>query len=66
MAELSARHALREEVIEGVTERTGSVPLFVEEATRLLLEREEQADGQAIPPTLQKSLTACWATGLPD
>ena len=40
--ELAARHALAKEVIEGVTERAGGVPLFVEEVTRLLLERGEQ------------------------
>jgi predicted ATPase len=34
------------------------VPLFVEEVTRLLLERGEQGGTQAIPPTLQQSLTA--------
>jgi class 3 adenylate cyclase/tetratricopeptide (TPR) repeat protein len=56
--ELAARHALAKEVIEGVTERTGGVPLFVEEVTRLLLERSEQGGVQAIPPTLQQSLTA--------
>ena len=56
--ELAARHALAKEVIEGVTERTGGVPLFVEEVTRLLLERGEQGGIQAIPPTLQQSLTA--------
>jgi class 3 adenylate cyclase/predicted ATPase len=56
--ELAARHALAKEVIEGVTERTGGVPLFVEEVTRLLLERSEQGGIQAIPPTLQQSLTA--------
>jgi predicted ATPase len=56
--ELAARHALTKEVIEGVTERTGGVPLFVEEVTRLLLERGEQGGIQAIPPTLQQSLTA--------
>ena len=39
-------------------ERTGGVPLFVEEVTRLLLERSEQSDIQAIPPTLQQSLMA--------
>ena len=42
VGELAARHALAKEVIEGVTERTGGVPLFVEEVTRLLLERGEQ------------------------
>jgi predicted ATPase len=56
--ELAARHALAKEVIEGVTERTGGVPLFVEEVTRLLLERGEQGGIQAIPPTLQQSLSA--------
>jgi predicted ATPase len=55
---LAAQHALSTEVVEGVTERTGGVPLFVEELTRLLLERGEQGGIQAIPPTLQQSLTA--------
>jgi predicted ATPase len=45
-------------VVEGVTERTGGVPLFVEEVTRLLLERGEQGSMHAIPPTLQQSLMA--------
>jgi predicted ATPase len=58
VSELAARHALSNEVIEGVTERTGGVPLFVEEVTRLLLERGEQGGIQAIPPTLQQSLMA--------
>jgi predicted ATPase len=49
---------LAKEVIDGVTERTGGVPLFVEEVTRLLLERGEEGGVQAIPPTLQQSLTA--------
>ena len=43
VGELAARHALPKEVIDGVTERTGGVPLFVEEVTRLLLERGERA-----------------------
>ena len=55
---LAARHALSKEAVQGVTERTGGVPLFVEELTRLLLERGEQGGLQAIPPTLQQSLTA--------
>ena len=58
VAELSARHALAKEIIDSVTERSGGVPLFVEEVTRLLLERSEQGGVQAIPPTLQQSLTA--------
>ena len=49
----------RREVVEDVTARTGGVPLFVEEVTRLLLERGEQGAGiQAIPATLQQSLMA--------
>ena len=45
-------------MIEDVAARTGGVPLFVEEVTRLLLERGEQGGVQAIPPTLQQSLMA--------
>ena len=58
VGEISARHAFSKELIEGVNERTGGVPLFVEEVTRLLLERGEQGGVQAIPPTLQQSLAA--------
>ena len=41
-----------------MNERTGGVPLFVEEVTRLLLERGEQGGAHAIPPTLQQSPAA--------
>jgi class 3 adenylate cyclase len=58
VTELSARHALPGKVVEDVAARTGGVPLFVEELTRLLLERGAQGDAHAIPPTLQQSLTA--------
>src|SRR5271168_1463969 len=58
VSELSARHALPRDIVAGVSERTGGVPLFVEEVTRLLLERGEQGGAQAIPPTLQQSLAA--------
>ena len=58
VAEFSARHALSREVVDDVAARTGGVPLFVEEVTRLLLERGEQGGAQAIPPTLQQSLMA--------
>jgi class 3 adenylate cyclase/predicted ATPase len=58
VGELAARHALSKEVVDGVSERTGGVPLFVEEVTRLLLERGEAGGLQAIPPTLQQSLAA--------
>jgi class 3 adenylate cyclase/predicted ATPase len=58
VSQLAARHALPKDVVDGVAERTGGVPLFVEEVTRLLLERGEHGGIQAIPPTLQQSLTA--------
>ena len=58
VAELSARHALPREIVEGVSERTGGVPLFVEEVTQLLLERDAQGGAHSIPPTLQQSLAA--------
>jgi class 3 adenylate cyclase/tetratricopeptide (TPR) repeat protein len=58
VAALASRHALSKDVIEGVSERTGGVPLFVEEVTRLLLERGAEVGAQAIPPTLQQSLAA--------
>jgi class 3 adenylate cyclase/predicted ATPase len=58
VAELAAHHTLPRDIVEGVSERTGGVPLFVEEVTRLLLERGEQGGAQAIPPTLQQSLAA--------
>jgi hypothetical protein len=48
VGELAPRHALPKEVVEGVTERTGGVPLFVEEVTRLLLEQGEQGGAKAI------------------
>ena len=58
VGEIATRHALSKDVIAGVSERSGGVPLFVEEVTRLLLERGEAGGVQAIPPTLQQSLAA--------
>ena len=58
VAELSARHALPRDVVEDVAARTGGVPLFIEEVTRLLLEGGQQDGIQMIPPTLQQSLMA--------
>jgi class 3 adenylate cyclase/predicted ATPase len=58
VGELASRHALSREVVERVSERTGGVPLFVEEVTRLLLERGIEGGAQTIPPTLQQSLAA--------
>jgi class 3 adenylate cyclase/predicted ATPase len=58
VSQLASRHALSQEVVEGVNERSGGVPLFVEEVTRLLLERRVEGHAPAIPPTLQQSLAA--------
>src|SRR4029077_385562 len=58
VTEVASRHALSTEVIKGLSERAGGVPLFVEEVTRLLLERGKQGGAQAIPPTLRQSLAA--------
>jgi len=58
IAELSARHALPRDVVDDVAARTGGVPLFVEEVTRLLLERGEKGGIHVIPPSLQQSLMA--------
>ncbi len=45
-------------VVVAAPERTGGVPLFVEEVTRLLLERGTEGVTRAIPPTLQQLLVA--------
>ena len=58
VGEIASRHPLSDEMIDGVGERSGGVPLFVEEVTQLLLERDTQGGAQAIPPTLQQSLAA--------
>ena len=58
VAELAYQRTLSTEVIKGVSERAGGVPLFVEEVTRRLLERGEQGGARAIPPTLRQSLAA--------
>ena len=58
VGELAGRDPLSKEVVDGVSERTGGVPLFVEEVTRLLLERGAAGGLQGIPPTLQQSLAA--------
>ena len=58
VGEISSGQALSDEVVEGVSERTGGVPLFIEEVTWLLLERGTEGGTRAIPPTLQQSLAA--------
>ncbi len=58
VADIAARHALSRETVDGVAARAGGVPLFVEEVTRLLLDRSGKAGAETIPPTLQHSLAA--------
>jgi class 3 adenylate cyclase/tetratricopeptide (TPR) repeat protein len=58
VSEITSRHALSKNLVEGVSERTGGVPLFIEEVTRLLLEQGVVGGVQAIPATLQQSLAA--------
>jgi class 3 adenylate cyclase/predicted ATPase len=57
VAQLCARHALAREQVDNIASRTGGVPLFVEEVTRLLLD-PGQGSSDRIPPTLQQSLMA--------
>jgi class 3 adenylate cyclase/tetratricopeptide (TPR) repeat protein len=58
VAEIASRRDLSPELIKVLAERAGGVPLFVEEVTRLFVERSEHASVQAIPPTLRQSLAA--------
>jgi class 3 adenylate cyclase/tetratricopeptide (TPR) repeat protein len=58
IAEVTASKALAGETIEAVVERTGGVPLFVEELTRAVLEGGANLAGRAIPATLHDSLMA--------
>jgi predicted ATPase len=59
MVALAAHDALASESVEAVVERTGGVPLFVEELTRAVLESGKARDaGRAIPATLHDSLMA--------
>jgi len=56
--EVTAHKALSEETIAAVVERTGGVPLFVEELTRAVLESGATLAGREIPVTLHDSLMA--------
>ena len=55
VVEIASRHALSDETIDGVGERTGGVPLFVEEVTRLLLERDLR--GERVDETVGRART---------
>ncbi len=57
--EVAAEKALTAETIAAVVERTGGVPLFVEELTRAVLESgDAKLTGSEIPVTLHDSLMA--------
>src|SRR5262249_15265273 len=57
--EVAAQRALSEETIATVIERTGGVPLFVEELTMAVLDSDNPAlMGRKIPVTLSDSLMA--------
>jgi predicted ATPase len=59
IALVAARNALASESVEAVVERTGGVPLFVEELTRAVLESgSARIIGREIPATLHDSLMA--------
>ncbi|MBV8136394.1 MAG: AAA family ATPase [Deltaproteobacteria bacterium] len=59
VALVAARNALASESVEAVVERTGGVPLFVEELTRAVLESgSAKLAGREIPVTLHDSLMA--------
>jgi class 3 adenylate cyclase/tetratricopeptide (TPR) repeat protein len=59
VAQVSAQKALTEETVAAVVERTGGVPLFVEELTRAVLESADaRRAGREIPVTLHDSLMA--------
>ena len=58
IAELLSQRTLSADVIKRMSERAGGVPLFIEEVTRLILERGEGGGAKAIPPTLRQSLAA--------
>ena len=56
---VAARNALAGETVNAVIERTGGVPLFVEELTRAVLESgTTKLSGREIPVTLHDSLMA--------
>ena len=59
IAQVAARNALASATVDTVVERTGGVPLFVEELTRAVLESGAgELTGREIPVTLHDSLMA--------
>ncbi|HLW69729.1 MAG TPA: adenylate/guanylate cyclase domain-containing protein [Candidatus Binataceae bacterium] len=58
VGEVAAQKALSDATIATVVERTGGVPLFVEELTRAVLESGGDSASRQIPATLHDSLMA--------
>jgi len=59
VAQVAASKAMSDETVAAVVERTGGVPLFVEELTRAVLESgDAKLTGREIPATLHDSLMA--------
>jgi class 3 adenylate cyclase/tetratricopeptide (TPR) repeat protein/ribosomal protein L40E len=59
VGQVAAQKALTEDTVAAVIERTGGVPLFVEELTRAVLESgDAKLTGRQIPVTLHDSLMA--------
>jgi predicted ATPase len=59
IVQVATRHALAGDTVDTVIERTGGVPLFVEELTRAVLESGgAKLAGREIPVTLHDSLMA--------
>jgi class 3 adenylate cyclase/tetratricopeptide (TPR) repeat protein len=58
VAQVAASKALADDTIASVIERTGGIPLFVEELTRDMLERGGSSNPREIPATLHDSLMA--------
>src|SRR5271170_7552459 len=58
IAEVTASKALAIETVDAMIDRTGGVPLFVEELTRAVLEDATNVSARAIPATLHDSLMA--------
>jgi class 3 adenylate cyclase/tetratricopeptide (TPR) repeat protein len=59
VAQVAAKIALSDETVATVVERTGGIPLFVEELTRAVLESgDAKLTGREIPATLHDSLMA--------
>jgi class 3 adenylate cyclase/tetratricopeptide (TPR) repeat protein len=58
VTQVAASKALTADTIATVIERTGGIPLFVEELTRAVLERGGESTPREIPATLHDSLMA--------